>query len=148
MAASPLPEWRRAAPGDRPFLLALRRQTMSDYLALVGQAMTEQQHQARVDYRFDCCHLLICGSQAVGMVKYELLAERLQLMQLQILPEWQGRGLGGAVLGRLAELAGARPVCLSVLKSNPAARLYRRLGFVTVGEDAHEYYMRRPAVSP
>ena len=145
MVTNPPLEWRRAGPGDRPFLLALRRQTMSGYLAAVGLAMNEQQHRQRVDYRFDCCHLLMSGEQRVGMVKFELGEGRLELMQLQVLPDWQGRGLGTKVIKGLVALAGARPIVLSVLKSNPAARLYHRLGFESVGEDAHEYFMRRPA---
>ena len=30
---------------------------------------------------------------------------------------------------------------LSVLKANPAKRLYEQLGFSVVGEDAHEFHM-------
>jgi len=35
------------------------------------------------------------------------------------------------------------PTRLSVLKANPAKRLYLLLGFEVIGEDAHEYFMRR-----
>ena len=43
-------------------------------------------------------------------------------------------GIGGALLGRLIETAGAsRPaIVLSVRESNPARRLYERYGFETV----------------
>jgi hypothetical protein len=35
------------------------------------------------------------------------------------------------------------PVCLNVLKVNPARSLYERLGFRVVGGDEHRHYMER-----
>ena len=37
---------------------------------------------------------------------------------------------------------------LKVLKDNPAKNLYTRLGFITVGEDEHEYHMERASKNP
>jgi ribosomal protein S18 acetylase RimI-like enzyme len=49
------------------------------------------------------------------------------------------------VLSRILAAAAAKgkPVELSVLKNNPARRLYDRLGFAVVTEDEMKYYMRR-----
>jgi GNAT superfamily N-acetyltransferase len=67
------------------------------------------------------------------------------LGSLLILPGYQGRGLGTAVIrdviGRAERLG--LPVALQVLKVNPAIRLYQRLGFATVGETATHFLMRR-----
>ncbi|WP_420456876.1 GNAT family N-acetyltransferase [Rubrivirga sp.] len=57
-------------------------------------------------------------------------------LSMALLPGHRGRGVGTTVLRRL--LAEARresdAVSLSVSESNPALQLYRRLGFVVVGE--------------
>lgn len=56
-------------------------------------------------------------------------------LSISLLPEYRGMGIGTALMKRmleaLKELGYAR-VSLSVWRANPAARLYRRLGFVTV----------------
>lgn len=52
-------------------------------------------------------------------------------LAIGVRPGWEGRGLGGALLGRLVALA--RPtypgIVLSVREENPARRLYERHGF-------------------
>jgi ribosomal protein S18 acetylase RimI-like enzyme len=66
------------------------------------------------------------------------------LVQLQIDPHYQGRGLGEQIIKTL--LAGAQadalPVSLKVLKGNPAKRLYERLGFREISSDEREFHMR------
>jgi GNAT superfamily N-acetyltransferase len=61
-------------------------------------------------------------------------------------PAFQNRGVGSIILNRLLANAAAKgkPVELSVLKNNPARRLYDRLGFAVVSEDEMKYFMRRP----
>jgi ribosomal protein S18 acetylase RimI-like enzyme len=41
-----------------------------------------------------------------------------------------------------------RAVTLGVVKSNPALRLYQRLGFRTTPEDDRKFYMRREPRAP
>ena len=51
---------------------------------------------------------------------------------------FRGRGIGGALLVALAELAkaeGFRQLSLSVETTNPALRLYKRVGFRPIGAD-------------
>ena len=57
---------------------------------------------------------------------------------------FRGYGTGTALMRamlRLLEAEGCEKLSLSVQKANPAARLYRRLGFETVGETDEEYQM-------
>ena len=67
------------------------------------------------------------------------------LQQLFVVPERQGAGLGTQVLKDLLrrwEPTG-KPIVLTVLKNNPARRLYERLGFAVVGEVGVKFEMRR-----
>jgi ribosomal protein S18 acetylase RimI-like enzyme len=68
-----------------------------------------------------------------------------EIAGLQILPAYQGRGLGSDVVSRLvaeAHVAGL-PVELGVEHDNPRARaLYERLGFIATGHDDDETRMR------
>jgi len=45
------------------------------------------------------------------------------------------------IIGEAARAGGA--VTLGVVKTNPALRLYRRLGFQVTHEDDRKFYMRR-----
>jgi len=67
-------------------------------------------------------------------------------LAVSVLPGWRGQGVGTALLKRLLEeLArrGVRQTSLSVQKTNPAARLYRRLGYEVIRANEGGYIMLR-----
>ena len=67
------------------------------------------------------------------------------LQQFFVLPEHQRAGIGTEVLATLLAhwKPTAKPIVLTVLKNNPARRLYERFGFVVVGEVGVKVQMRR-----
>ena len=92
---------------------------------------------------FDSIRIVVAGAGDVGMVKAVREPREWQIVQIQLLPEYQGRGIGRQViedLQREARSSGV-PLKLSVLKVNPAKRLYERLGFVVVQEKATSFEM-------
>jgi ribosomal protein S18 acetylase RimI-like enzyme len=80
--------------------------------------------------------IVVAGKRA-GIVQIEETADRISLHQIEILPTFQGQGIGGAVVRSLidrAEVTG-KPVHLSVFHANTGARrLYERLGFTVVAD--------------
>lgn len=71
-------------------------------------------------------------------------------LAIAVLPERTGSGIGGALLGRLLDLAHPHypGIVLSVRADNPACRLYERHGFVVSDEivnrvGTHSYVMER-----
>jgi ribosomal protein S18 acetylase RimI-like enzyme len=89
--------------------------------------------------------------EAEGMPAGRLAVDRrdasLHLIDIALVPERRGTGLGGAILADLIGEADALglPVSLQVDQTNPARRLYERLGF-RVLEDRPPYLWmeRRP----
>ena len=69
------------------------------------------------------------------------------IAQLFVYDPFQRRGVGTQVIKRLiGEAARANlAMRLSVVKINPALRLYERLGFHTTHEDDRKFYMKRDA---
>jgi ribosomal protein S18 acetylase RimI-like enzyme len=67
------------------------------------------------------------------------------LGQLFVDAPFQRRGIGTAVMHRLIGEATRlhQAMTLGVVKTNPAKRLYERLGFRTIHEDERKFYMRR-----
>lgn len=138
-------ETRKATQADIPFLLQLRQETMQAYLAASGADCSVDAHLARIAHGFEHAEIVICDGIPCGLLKVSKSPEIWEVVQIQLDRKVQGKGVGRALLEEAiaaAELAGVE-IKLSVLKSNPAKRLYERLGFETIGEDAHEYLMQR-----
>lgn len=135
--------FRAATEADMPFLLELRRKTMSEHLRLSGIEPSESERVERVLARFECAEIILQSGKPVGLLKVARDGKNWDLIQIQILPEKQGTGLGSEILRKqLDEAVQAKAaVTLSVLKVNPARRLYERLGFRIVGENERAYDM-------
>lgn len=137
-------ELMRATEADKTFLLTLRKLTMVEHLEKAGLYLSDDEHAFRLNDHYECSYLIICSGEKVGTLKYRELAEKIEVMQLQILPESQGKGLGKlvmeAVLGWSKEKR--KKIELAVLKANPARSFYERLGFLVTGEDDYEFYMQ------
>lgn len=84
--------------------------------------------------------------QNVGLITICEADDRVQLLQLFLRPEAQGKGIGSHVLAEVLGEADQvnRLVGLRVLKSNPRAKtFYDRHGFGLVGETQTHYIMER-----
>jgi ribosomal protein S18 acetylase RimI-like enzyme len=79
--------------------------------------------------------LVLLHGRPIGRLFVDRSAERIHLVDITILPEQRGRGIGTSLLQALqAEASTASlPLSLSVFESNPAQRLYERLGFRVTG---------------
>jgi ribosomal protein S18 acetylase RimI-like enzyme len=138
---------RPATTEDVPFLMELRRRTMDNHLSASGMGTDNDYHLARLMDRFDCAEVLLQDGAPVGLLKVARDSPQWKLIQIQLVPELQGQGLGADLLAQvIAEADNAKvAVALSVLKANPARALYERLGFAVVGESEHEFNMLRRA---
>jgi ribosomal protein S18 acetylase RimI-like enzyme len=140
----PVLAFRRATEADLEFLIGLRQVTMWPHFESSGLAINPEEQLERVKYRIDCARIITCDGADVGLFKVVRDADPWELTQIQLMPRWQGQGIGAALIRTLlVEASGAgRRVHLDVLRANPAKRLYERLGFRVVAEDTHSYLMR------
>ncbi|WP_341317375.1 GNAT family N-acetyltransferase [Paraburkholderia sp. IMGN_8] len=136
---------RPALNADEGFLFELRKATMTEHLARVGEPADDAGHRARLLHRYDTARVICVDGAPAGLLKAHRNDTEWVVVQLQIAPEHQGRGIGERALQTVlqAAQADALPVTLKVLKGNPAKRLYERLGFETVDEDERQFHMRR-----
>lgn len=126
------------------FLLELRRQTMIEHLEKVGLFLSEEQHLARVRIHFDNAYIILQNKKKIGLLKYIETDSAIEILQLQITPKFQGKGIGNSVLNNVIEqsVATNKEIRLKVLKENPAKFLYERNGFSIYDEDSYEFYMK------
>jgi ribosomal protein S18 acetylase RimI-like enzyme len=134
---------RPETPDDRAFLERLHFLVRRDEFApagwpepvlesfLAGQFDLQRRQYAAMhpDGEF---YVILAGAAPVGRFYVDRSARTFVLVEISLLPEWRGRGVGRALIGALIDAAGdgrADRVALSVTPHNPARRLYRRLGF-------------------
>jgi len=69
----------------------------------------------------------------------------IRLLDITILPEFTGKGIGTNLLHRLIQRSNKvqKKISLHVIASNPALKLYQRLGFVHIKKDGFYHYMER-----
>ena len=88
--------------------------------------------------------LVLMDEEPVGRIYVQRAADHLLLVDIALLPEVQGQGIGTWLMRALLEEGTAKnlPVRLQVVMTNPAKRLYERLGFVSLGNDGVYEQMR------
>lgn len=81
--------------------------------------------------------------EAIGRLYVARAMDGRHLVDIALMPEWQSKGFGAALLDRVLADAGAagRPVHLHVRPHNPARLLYLRKGFVETGFDGADVAM-------
>lgn len=135
---------RAATESDIPFLLILRKITMDQHILNAGLVPSEESHLARIYYRFDCANIVQYEGRDVGLLKVIKEGDVWDLVQVQIHPSLQGKGVGQALVTDVLADAykNKAAVKLSVFKQNPAKKLYDRLGFKIESETETTYEMQ------
>lgn len=136
---------RAATNTDYHFIYEVQKITMWEYVDQTW-GWDEAVQQARFEQKFDPTknQIIVTGDTDIGVFWAEPRPNAFFLAKIYILPAYQGRGLGSrlieSTIKKAAELG--VPVSLRVLKTNPARRLYQRLGFEQTQEDDAYFYMQ------
>lgn len=150
---------RRAMPDDEPELRTIYRSTRAAELEAVGwpgaaidafcnqQYDLQQAHYERVYPDLERRVLLDSSSSVVGQVAVDRQPHLHTLVDLSVLQQHRGKGLGTMLLESVTAAADAAevPVALTVTRGNPAQRLYERNGFQIESSTELDHEMRRPA---
>ncbi len=146
---------RPETEADLPFLLQLYVSTRWDEFAQLTDwseaqkiGFLESQFAAQRDH-----YLTHYGNSSFDVIEQKgvpagrFYVDRQQrtllIVDIALLPQWRGCGVGTALIEALfAEARGVgKEVSISVEKFNPAQRLYRRLGFREYAEDDVYWFM-------
>jgi ribosomal protein S18 acetylase RimI-like enzyme len=139
---------RLATPADEAFELDLYAGTRWDELKLVDWSDSQKQTFFKMQFtarQQQYCRLypraldriILQDSEAIGRLLIDQEERYLVLIDIALLPAHQNRGIGTKLVQSLLEEAAAvgKSVRLHVLATNPALRMYERLGFVATDED-------------
>jgi ribosomal protein S18 acetylase RimI-like enzyme len=106
---------------------------------------TAQQRSYEMQYPEAEHSIILREGEPIGRMLVAHGEQVLTLVDIALLHGHRGQGIGGQLLRALIEQSDKErlPVRLQVLKTNPARRLYERLGFRQTGEDAVYFQMER-----
>ena len=150
-------ELRSSEASDRDFLLAVYAETRAEELAAVPWSNEEraaflafqfnaQDSYYRATYPDGRFLVVLASGEPAGRLYLARADGELRVIDIALLPEYRGRGIGSALMAAViarAEQEG-RSVTLHVEPWNPARRLYERLGFESEGIRGIYEFMRRP----
>jgi ribosomal protein S18 acetylase RimI-like enzyme len=149
---------RPVEPADREFLLRLYASMREDELwqvdwppeqksAFLEQQFTAQDIHYRERYPGATLDVVEIGGEAAGRLYVARWEREIRVMDIALLPEFRGRGIGTRLLRRIMEEGEGTgcAVSIHVERMNPALSLYGRLGF-RLREDKGVYLLlERPA---
>ena len=139
---------RPAREDDYDFLSDLHTASMRAVIEVVWGWNDEfQERFFREHFQPERLRIIEVDGADVGVIGFDIDAERLYIGPIEVDPRLQGRGVGSAALAELFAIADAAgvPCTLQVLKVNHSAfRLYRRVGFEVFEETETHHRMRRP----
>ncbi|MGA9581394.1 MAG: GNAT family N-acetyltransferase [Allosphingosinicella sp.] len=153
--------YRVAADEDLGFVALVYASTRIEEVAAAGWPVEVQHqflaHQADAQHRHYRSHypnaewlVIERGGKPIGRLYIEEWPSQIRLIDISLLPEGRGAGVGGAILADLQDMARAAGKALSihVERNNPAMSLYLRLGFARVDEHGvYDLMEWRPAAA-
>lgn len=147
--------FRPITDADLPFLARLYASTRMEELAVTD--WSDAQKAAFLQSQFSAQHAHYqkhyAGSEffvieqagtAIGRLYLARWTSEHRIVDIALIPEHRGRGLGRALLSDLLDEAAraGKAVTIHVEKFNPAMSLYHRLGFIAAGEEGAYDLMR------
>ena len=139
---------------DEPFLRRVYAGTREEELAVVPWNVDQKeaflrmqfdaQHQYYQDQFPDASYdVILREGQPVGRLYVDRREDEIRIIDIALLPEARGNGIGGALLDDLIAEARTlnKPVRIHVERGNRALSLYQRLGFSEIGQTDFYFLM-------
>ena len=143
---------RPATADDDAFLRRVYASTRADELDLLGWSEAEKQAFLAMQFEAQDRHYRAHFANArfdvierdgapAGRLYVDRAPGEIRIVDIALLPEHRGAGAGSALLRELLAEAAAHGQCVTihVERSNPARRLYERLGFRVEADDGAVY---------
>ena len=136
------PQLIPATEADSDFAYGIKKSAIEKYVCKTwgwDEVFQREYHQRH--WRCENMRIITVDGARVGTLTVIKRSHDIFVESIYIHPDHQSRGIGTKLMQDIVDEAGDTTVRLSVLKANPAIRLYERLGFTMAGETANHYQM-------
>jgi GNAT superfamily N-acetyltransferase len=133
---------RPSRPEDFEYCAALYFAEMEKTIQGLNLDRTAHAASFRDRWEVTQVRIITLNGADIGWLQTTTTNAALFLAQLFVEPAFQRQGIGTEVMKHLFDEA-CKAVTLGVVKTNPALRLYERLGFRITHDDNRKFYMRR-----
>lgn len=151
---------RPIQPEDEPFLLRVYASTRTEELKQVDWDARQKDDFLRMQFEAQHSHytehfpdadfqLVLKGDEAIGRLYVDRRSDEIRLIDIALLPDFQGEGTGSGLLKALLDEACQMdlPLRIHVEKFNPALRWYERLGFRQIEDKGMYLFMEWTPIS-
>lgn len=136
---------RPMLPTEAPFAYQVYASTRMEEFSLTGWSFEQldaflrmqfdiRARQYHENYPNAVTEVIFDNETPAGTMTTVETSNAIILVDIALLPEFRQLGIGALILRQLQKKS--KKITLHVLRQNPAARLYARLGFITVSEDS------------
>ncbi len=147
--------YRPITEEDREFLYSLYATTREAEMQMVPWTAEEKELFVRMQFRAQTEHyqsyydegqffIIEQEGRPIGRIYFDRQPHDLCIVDITLLPELRGAGLGGMLLQEVLDSAARDGISVSIHVEhfNPALRLYQRLGFQQVDTSGVYYLMK------
>ena len=144
---------RPVVAADEPLLLEIYASTRAEEMAMVPWTREQQEQFVRMQFASQLEHykklqpdanhdIITMDGRPVGRLYVARTNERIEIMDITVLPQDRNCGVGTTLIKALMDEAGvSRPLRIYVETFNPSLRLFERLGFKAVDEQGFHLLM-------
>ena len=137
---------RSATPEDHDWIYELKARSVRPYIEKIwGWDESYQQRDFNSDFsQIDQFKVIEIDRTLIGFVQCYLEHSYYNVVEIHLLPEFQGRGIGSDILKSLQEncIAKDRKIRIGCFKENCRAKnLYQKLGFIQTEETDTHYIL-------
>ena len=137
---------RPVAEADFEPLLSLSIRVLRADLERFGRFRPElRRERFRAIFKPATLSAIEVAGECAGCIGAQPRPDHLHIHAFYVQPEFQGCGLGAAVLAQVTGQYPGLPVRIEVLKSSAALGFWQRQGFGQSGEEEFDLLMERPA---
>ena len=135
---------RNAQDDDYGFVKGLYVETMEPLLSAFSAWNTDKNIALfNKTFRVSEAKIIVVDGDDAGWFQIHPTEDELSLHQIHIKRAYQNRNIGTCIIEALIREAKAqrKRLTLSVVKNNPALKLYQRLGFKIISEDETKFHL-------
>lgn len=118
---------------DRDFIYEIKKKYLYQYVEMLfGWDEEYQRYDFESDFNFYDFRIITLDGERIGFVQTQENEYRINIKEIHILPEYQGKGLGSRIINEINDRAAKKRKYVSAdcfIANERACNLYKSLGF-------------------